>query len=36
MSEVNETFMEATIKAAIVNQNGKKVTRGVIKAGLAK
>ena len=36
VSEVNETFMEATIKAAIVNQNGKKVTRGVIKAGLAK
>ena len=36
VTEVNETFMEATIKAAIVNQNGKKVTRGVIKAGLAK
>ena len=36
VTEVNETFMEATIKASIVNQNGKKVTRGVIKAGLAK
>ncbi len=36
VSEVNETFSEVTIKATIVNQDGKKVTRGVIKAGLAK
>lgn len=36
VSEINETFMEITIKANITNQDGKKVTRGVIKAGLAK
>ncbi len=36
VSEVNETFSEVTIKATIVNQDGKKVARGVIKAGLAK
>ena len=35
VEEVNETFMEITIKATITNQDGKKVTRGVIKAGLA-
>ena len=35
VEEVNETFMEITIKATIANQDGKKVTRGVIKAGLA-
>lgn len=32
--EVNETFREVTIKAVIVNQNGQKVTRGLIKAGV--
>lgn len=36
VSEVNETFSEVVIKATIVNQDGKKVTRGLIKAGLAK
>lgn len=36
VEEVNETFGEITIKAVIVNQNGKKVTRGVVKAGVAK
>ncbi len=36
VSEVNDTFGEITIKATITNQDGKKVTRGVIKAGVAK
>ena len=36
VTEVNETFREITIKAVITNQNGVKVTRGVIKAGVAK
>ncbi len=36
VSEVNEVFGEITIKAVITNQDGKKVTRGVIKAGVAK
>lgn len=36
VAEVNETFGEVTIKAAITNQNGQKVTRGLIKAGVAK
>ncbi|MBQ5755279.1 MAG: MaoC family dehydratase [Oscillospiraceae bacterium] len=36
VDEVNETFSEITIKAEIRNQDGKKVTRGVIKAGVAK
>lgn len=36
VSEINETFGEITIKAVIKNQNGKKVTRGIIKAGVAK
>lgn len=36
VSEVNEVFGEITIKATITNQDGKKVTRGVIKAGVAK
>ena len=36
VSEVNETFREITIKATITNQDGVKVTRGVIKAGVAK
>lgn len=35
VSEVNETFGEITIKAVITNQDGKKVTRGLIKAGVA-
>lgn len=35
VDEVNETFMEIAIKATITNQDGKKVTRGIIKAGLA-
>ncbi len=36
VQEVNEVFGEITIKAVITNQNGVKVTRGVIKAGVAK
>lgn len=36
VSEINEVFNEITIKAVIKNQNGKKVTRGIIKAGIAK
>lgn len=36
VDEVNETFSEITIKASIANQNGKKVTRGIIKAGVAR
>lgn len=36
VAEVNETFGEVTIKAVITNQNGQKVTRGLIKAGVAK
>ena len=35
VTEVNETFREVTIKGLILNQNGKKVVRAVIKAGLA-
>ena len=35
VTEVNETFREITIKAVITNQNGQKVTRGVIRAGVA-
>lgn len=34
VQEVNETFRTLTIKAAIKNQHGQKVTRGVIKAGV--
>lgn len=34
VSEVNETYKEITIKAAIVNQDNVKVTRGLIKAGI--
>lgn len=34
--EVNELFREVVIKAVIRNQNGQKVTRGLIRAGLAK
>lgn len=36
VTEINETFGEITIKAEIVNQDGKKVTRGLIKAGVAR
>lgn len=36
VEEINETFGEITIKAQITNQDGKKVTRAVIKAGVAK
>lgn len=36
VTEVNDTFGEITIKASITNQDNKKVTRGVIKAGVAK
>ena len=36
VDEVNDTFGEITIKATITNQHGKKVTRGIIKAGVAK
>lgn len=36
VDEVNDTFGEVTIKATITNQDGKKVTRGIIKAGVAK
>lgn len=36
VDEVNEIFSEVIIKGTITNQNGKKVCRGVIKAGLAK
>lgn len=34
VQEVNETFGQVVIKAAITNQDGKKVTRGLIKAGV--
>ena len=36
IAEVNETFREVTIKGTILNAEGKKVTRAVIKAGVAK
>ena len=36
VTDVNDTFGEITIKAVIMNGEGKKVTRGVIKAGVAK
>lgn len=35
VDEVNDTFREIIIKASIVNQDGKKVTRAVIRAGVA-
>ena len=35
VDEVNDTFREITIKASIVNQDGKQVTRAVIRAGVA-
>ena len=36
IAEVNETFREVTIKGTILNAEGKKVTRAVIKASVAK
>ena len=33
--EINETFREITIKAVITNQDGTRVTRGLIRAGVA-
>ena len=33
---VSESVAETEIKAVITNQDGKKVTRGVIRAGLAR
>lgn len=36
VDEVNPTFGEVTIKATVTNAAGKKVCRGVIKAGVAK
>ena len=35
VTDVREFAAEAEIKAVITNQNGQRVTRGVIKAGLA-
>lgn len=34
VQEVNETFAQVTIKATITNQQGEKVVRGIIKAGV--
>ncbi len=36
VSEVNDTFGEITVKASITGADGKKVTRGVIKAGVVR
>ena len=36
VTHVSEIGSEAEIKAVITNQNGQRVTRGIIKAGLAK
>ena len=36
VTEVNPVFGEITIKASLTNQDGKKVTRGLIKAGVAR
>ena len=36
VTERNDTFREVTVKYNITNQDGKKVTRGLYKAGLAK
>ena len=36
VTEVNDTFKEITVKAEIFNQEGKKVTRGLYRAGLAR
>lgn len=35
ITEINETFREITIKGIIFNAEGKKVTRAIIKAGVA-
>ncbi len=35
ITEVNPAFATVTIKAAITNQHGVKVTRGIIKAGVS-
>ena len=36
VTEVNPVFGEITIRASLTNQDGKKVTRGLIKAGVAR
>lgn len=36
VAEVSETFGEITVKYSIANQDGKKVTRGMYKAGVAR
>ena len=36
VTEVNDTFKEITVRAEIFNQEGKKVTRGLDRAGLAR
>ena len=36
VERVSEIGSESEIKAVITNQDGKRVTRGIIKAGLAK
>ena len=36
VTEVNDTINEITVKAEIFNQEGKKVTRGLYRAGLAR
>ena len=36
VTEVNPVFGEITIKASLTNQDGKRVTRGLIKAGVAR
>ena len=36
VTEVNDTFKEITVRAEIFNQEGKKVTRGLYRAGLAR
>ena len=36
VTERSEAFQEVTVKFSITNQDGKKVTRGTYKAGLAK
>ncbi len=36
VTERSEAFQEVTVKFTITNQDGKKVTRGMYKAGLAK
>ncbi len=36
VSEINDNFGEITIKASVTNSDGKKVTRGIIKAGVVR